>query len=180
MKRLLFAGLAAAGLGLFAPAAVQAEITIAVAGPMTGGEATFGAQLKAGAEMAINDINAKGGVLGQKLKLEIADDACDPKQAKAVAEKLAGMKVPFVAGHFCSGSSIPASPFIMMKASCRFRRPRPTPNTPTSAPGRSVSASAAVTTSRAAWPGAYLAKNFAGKNVAIVDDKSAYGKGPGG
>ena len=55
------------------------------------------------------DINAKGGVLGQKLVLNIGDDACDPKQAVSVANEFASKKVVFVAGHFCSGSSIPAS-----------------------------------------------------------------------
>ena len=76
---------------------------------MTGQYATFGLQFKNGAEQAVADINAAGGVLGKKLRLEVGDDACDPKQARAVAEKLAGMKVPVVFGHFCSSSSIPAS-----------------------------------------------------------------------
>src|SRR5262245_8932751 len=94
-------------LGAAAPAG--ADITIATAGPMTGQYAAFGAQFKAGAEMAVADINAAGGVLGEKLALEVGDDACDPKQAVAVANQLARKGVRFVAGHFCSGSSIPAS-----------------------------------------------------------------------
>ena len=49
------------------------------------------------------------GVNGQKLELQIGDDACDPRQATAVASKMVADKVVFVAGHFCSGSSIPAS-----------------------------------------------------------------------
>src|SRR3546814_15625733 len=76
---------------------------------MTGQYASFGAQMRAGAEMAVADINAAGGVLGQKLVLEIGDDACDPKQAVAVANQFANKGVVLVAGHFCSGSSIPAS-----------------------------------------------------------------------
>ena len=52
---------------------------VATAGPITGQYAAFGEQMKRGAEMAIADINAKGGVLGKKLKLEVGDDACDPK-----------------------------------------------------------------------------------------------------
>ena len=89
--------------------AANAEIAIAVAGPMTGQYASFGEQMQRGAEMAVADINAAGGVLGQKLELSIGDDACDPKQAVAVANKFASDGVIFVAGHFCSGSSIPAS-----------------------------------------------------------------------
>ena len=101
------AGLAAA-IAMVAGTA-HADITIATAGPMTGQYASFGAQMKAGAEAAVRDINAAGGVLGQMLKLEVGDDACDPKQAVAVANQMVNKGVKFMAGHFCSGSSIPAS-----------------------------------------------------------------------
>ena len=86
-----------------------AQIKIGSAGPMTGSNAAFGEQLRRGASMAVEDINAAGGVNGKKLELMIGDDACDPKQATAVANKMVSDKVAFVAGHFCSGSSIPAS-----------------------------------------------------------------------
>ena len=89
--------------------AVRADIVVASAGPMSGDLAVFGEQLKYGAEMWVKDVNAKGGINGEKVVLEIGDDACDPKQAVAVANKLVGMGAVFVAGHFCSGSSIPAS-----------------------------------------------------------------------
>ena len=106
MKRLLLA------LGtslLLAGAASAQDITVGVAGPITGSEASFGRQMENGAEQAVADINAAGGVLGKKLKLEVGDDACDPKQARSVAEKFASEQVPMVAGHYCSSSSIPAS-----------------------------------------------------------------------
>src|SRR4051794_15015197 len=60
-------------------------ITIGAAGPMTGSEAAFGEQFRRGAEKAVADLNAQGGVLGKKLALTIGDDACDPKQAVSVA-----------------------------------------------------------------------------------------------
>src|SRR5215471_14453154 len=85
------------------------DSTIAVAGPITGDQSAFGRQMQNGAQMAIEQINAAGGVLGKKLALDIEDDACDPKQARSVAEKIASSKIPFVAGHYCSSSSIPAS-----------------------------------------------------------------------
>ena len=110
MKRLA-SGLALAALVSAAgttPVSAQ-DIVVAIAGPITGSEATFGEQMKRGAEQAVADINAKGGVLGRKLVLEVADDACDPKQAVAVANQLASKKAVFVAGHYCSSSSIPAS-----------------------------------------------------------------------
>ena len=109
MKTMWLAGVALGASLALAGAASAQDITIGVAGPMTGQYASFGTQLKNGADAAVADINAAGGVMGKKLKLEIGDDACDPKQARAVGEKFASMKVPFVAGHYCSSSSIPAS-----------------------------------------------------------------------
>ena len=124
---------AAAGLGAVSGASAQSEISIAVAGPMTGEYASFGAQFKAGAEAAVADIDKAGGVLGKKLKLEIGDDACDPKQARSVAEQLAAKGVVFVAGHYCSGSSIPASDVYNEAGIIQISPVPPTRNIPTSA-----------------------------------------------
>ena len=109
MKSLKLIGLALGASFALSASALAQDITIAVAGPMTGSESAFGRQMTNGAEQAIADLNAAGGVLGKKLKLDVGDDACDPKQARSIAEKFAGAKIPFVAGHFCSSSSIPAS-----------------------------------------------------------------------
>src|SRR5262249_8574751 len=100
MKKLRVVGLALGASLLFASAASAESLTVAVAGPMTGNEATFGRQMQNGADLAVKDINAAGGVLGKTLTLETGDDACDPKQARAVAEKLVGLKVPVVFGHY--------------------------------------------------------------------------------
>jgi branched-chain amino acid transport system substrate-binding protein len=108
MKSLKLIGLALGASLALSTAALAQDITIAVAGPITGSESAFGRQMKNGAEQAVADLNAAGGVLGKKLALEIGDDACDPKQARSVAEKIAGSKIPFVTGHYCSSSSIPA------------------------------------------------------------------------
>jgi branched-chain amino acid transport system substrate-binding protein len=157
-------------------AALAQDITIAVAGPMTGGESAFGRQMKNGAEQAIADLNAAGGLLGKQLKLDVEDDACDPKQARSVAEKIAGMKIPFVAGHYCSSSSIPASEAY---AEGNVLQITPASTNPTY-------------TDRGLWntlrvcgrddqqgtvAGQYIAANYKGKNIAILNDKSTYGKG---
>src|SRR5260370_39022348 len=84
-------------------------VVVSAAGPMTGGDAIFGEQMKRGAEMAVADINAAGGLLGKKLKLEVGDDQCEPKQALPVANSFVQKKVIFVAGHYCSGVSLPPS-----------------------------------------------------------------------
>jgi len=110
MKRTSLTLLAAVAATALSVASAKAQdIVVAVAGPMTGGDAIFGEQLKRGAEMAIADINAAGGFLGRKLKLEIGDDQCEPKQALPVANSFVQKKVQFVIGHYCSGVTIPAS-----------------------------------------------------------------------
>ena len=80
-----------------------AEVLIGVAAPMTGAtNAWFGEQVEHGAALAVADINAAGGVLGQQVRLITADDFCDPEQAVAAARKLVGDGVAIVVGHWCS------------------------------------------------------------------------------
>ena len=100
----LVAAVATAALAM-SPAKAQ-DIVVATAGPITGQYASFGEQMKRGAERAVADINAAGGLLGKQLRLEVGDDACVPEQARSVAEDLVSKGVAFVAGHFCSSSSI--------------------------------------------------------------------------
>src|SRR5204862_3380879 len=176
MKTLRLAALAlGTGLALIGTASAQ-DISIGIAGPMTGGEATFGRQMKNGAEQAVADINASGGVLGKQLKLEVGDDACDPKQARSVAEKLAGMKVPFVAGHYCSSSSIPASEAYAEGGVLQIT-PASTNPTFTERKLWNTFRVCGRDDQQGTVAGEYVAKNFKGKNVAILHDKSTYGKG---
>ena len=119
MKKFLMTGVAVGFAAMLSATSALADITIGVAGPMTGQYAAFGEQLKKGAEQVVADINAAGGVNGEQIKLEIGDDACDPKQAVNVANDMVGKGIKFMAGHFCSGSSIPAS------ADLRRRRHHP-------------------------------------------------------
>jgi branched-chain amino acid transport system substrate-binding protein len=165
---------AAVGVGV----ARAENLKVAVAGPITGSNAAFGEQLKRGGEMAVNDINAAGGVLGKQLELSIGDDACDPKQAVAVANDLVSKGVVFVAGHFCSSSSIPASKVYAEEGVVMM--------TPASTnPKLTEDAAAAGWTNvfrtcgrddvQGAVAGKYLARKF--KKVAIIHDKSTYGRG---
>jgi branched-chain amino acid transport system substrate-binding protein len=180
LMRQTIMGVAALALGLAfaAPAFAQEEIVIAVAGPMTGKEATFGAQFRAGAEAAVADINAKGGVLGKKLKLEIGDDQCDPKQAVAVANQIVSKKAVFVAGHYCSGSSIPASAVYneegIIQISPASTNPKYTDERPKEGFSYRV---CGRDDQQGGVAGAYLAKNFKDKTIAILHDKTAYGQG---
>jgi branched-chain amino acid transport system substrate-binding protein len=154
----------------------QADIAIATAGPMTGQYASFGQQMKAGAEMAVKDINAAGGVLGQSLKLEIGDDACDPKQAVAVANQMVNKGVVFMAGHFCSGSSIPASAVYDEEGIVQISPASTNPKL-TDEGGPGVYRVCGRDDQQGIVAGDYIAKHFADKKIAVLHDKTAYGKG---
>ncbi len=168
-------GLMAAGI-VFAGGSARAEISIAVAGPMTGQYATFGEQMKNGAEMAVKDINAAGGVLGENLKLFVEDDACDPKQAVAVANKAGSEGVVFVAGHFCSGSSIPASKVYEEENIIQISPASTNPKL-TDEGGWNVFRVCGRDDQQGGVAGNYIADKFGGKKIAILHDKTAYGKG---
>jgi branched-chain amino acid transport system substrate-binding protein len=156
--------------------AAQADIQIATAGPMTGQYASFGQQMKAGAEQAVADINAAGGVLGEKLALSIGDDACDPKQAVAVANDMVGKGVVFMAGHFCSGSSIPASQVYEEEGILQISPASTNPKF-TDEGGPNVFRVCGRDDQQGEVAGQFLATKFKDKNIAVVHDKTAYGKG---
>lgn len=167
---------------LAAAGAAQAAdpIKVASAGPMTGNLASFGEQLRRGAEQAVKDINAKGGVMGRPLALEIGDDQCDPKQAKSVSIDLAKKGVVFVAGHFCSGSSIPASETYAEEGILQMSPASTNPAFTEGAAAKgwtNVFRTCGRDDQQGAMAGPWIAAKYAGKNVAVIHDKSTYGKG---
>jgi len=165
-----------AGLGLFAGRAMAQDTAVATAGPMTGEYAAFGRQLRNGAEQAVADINAHGGVLGHKLKLEVADDACDPKQAFSVAQKLAGRGVPVVVGDYCSSSSIPASN-AYLDGNVLQITPASTNPTFTDRGMWNTFRVCGRDDQQGGFAARYISQHFKGKTIGIIDDKSTYGKG---
>jgi branched-chain amino acid transport system substrate-binding protein len=174
MKKLLLAGTA---LGLMGVTAAQAEIQIGVAGPMTGQYASFGEQFRIGAEQAVADINAAGGVNGEMLSLSIGDDACDPKQAVAVANQFASQGVTFVAGHFCSGSSIPASQVYADEQIVQISPGSTNPDFTDKRPGDGVYRVCGRDDQQGEVAAQYILDNFPDAKVAFINDKTAYGKG---
>jgi branched-chain amino acid transport system substrate-binding protein len=176
MKKIILSGVALSFAAALSATTALADITVATAGPITGQLAALGEQYKRGAEAAVKDINAAGGILGEQLVLEIGDDACDPKQAVAVANQLASKGVQFVAGHLCSGSSIPASKVYEEEGILQITPASTNPKF-TDEGGWNVHRVCGRDDAQGLVAGAFLAKNFAGKKVAIIDDKSAYGKG---
>ncbi len=103
----LFAAITLASVASYSMAAEP--IKIALAGPVTGPVAQYGDMQSMGANMAIEQINKAGGVNGRMLESVTYDDACDPKQAVAVANKIVNDGIQFVVGHLCSGSTTPAA-----------------------------------------------------------------------
>jgi len=170
--------LSSAGLALAALAApVRAQdITIAVAGPITGPVASIGEQMKRGAEAAAAAINEAGGVNGRKIKIVIEDDACDPKQAVAVANLIVGQQIKYVDGHACSGSSIPASD-VYAENNVLMMSPA------SSNPAMTEKAHATIMRlyprddAQGAFVAPWIAEKYKGKRIAILHDKGAYGKG---
>lgn len=171
----------ALGLALAAVSAAAAEpIKIGCSMALTGGVAVNGKQVMMGFEIWRDDINAKGGLLGQKLSLDVGDDACDPKQAVAVANKFAVSGVVFVAGHYCSSTSIPASAVYadagILEISPASTNPAYTDD-PFKKGWNNVFRVCGRDDVQGKVAGDYIADKFKGKPVAIIDDKTTYGKG---
>lgn len=158
------------------PDLARADILIGLAGPMSGPFQIFGDEMKVGAEQAVADINAAGGVLGQRLVLEIADDGCERQKAAAVANQMAGRGIAFMAGHFCSFASIPASAVYNDARIVQISPGSPNAKYTDERPGPGVFRLGGRDDAQGKVAGAYLATAFAGKKVAIVDDTTAYGK----
>ncbi|MBS8262729.1 branched-chain amino acid ABC transporter substrate-binding protein [Roseibium polysiphoniae] len=154
-----------------------ADIVIGAAGPMSGQYATFGAQMRAGAEQAIADINAAGGINGEMLILEVGDDSCKPEQAVAIANQMVGKGVVFVAGHFCAGSSIAASSVYADAGIVQISPATTDPKFTDERPGPGIYRIGRRDDQQAEIAGAYLAEAFERQDVAILHDKTAYGKG---
>src|SRR6202000_2660194 len=168
-------GLAFAFLIVLAPAA-HGDIEIAMCAPLTGADASHGEQLRDGTLQAADDINAMGGILGQKLHVTVHDDVCDPKQAVAIANQLASNPPAVVIGHFCSGSSIPASD-VYAEEGILMISPGSTNPKLTDAGHWNVFRICRRADPQGALAGKDLIKLFPGKKIAIVDDRQTYSQG---
>ena len=153
-----------------------AKLKIGVAGPMTGSDAAFGAQLKNGAEQAVADINAAGGIMGQQIELVIGDDAGDPRQGVSVANDFLGDGVHFVVGHFNSGVTMPASE-VYVENGILMITPGSTNPKITDRGLWNVFRICGRDDQQGGVAGTYIAEHLKGKKIAIAHDKTTYGKG---
>jgi branched-chain amino acid transport system substrate-binding protein len=126
-------------------------------------------------EQAVADLNASGGVLGKQVRLQIGDDQCNPKRAVRTASNLVDQGVVFVAGHFCSGSSIPASD-IYQDAGILQITPSSTNLKLTERGIATVFRTTGRDDRQGTFAGAWLATKYAGRNVAVLTDGSPYGR----
>ena len=175
MTKMIALGLAlGSAIALAAPA--SAQVKLAVGGPITGPSAATGAQMKNGVDQAAADINAAGGILGQKIAVSYGDDVSDPKQGVSVANKFAADGVKFVIGHYNSGVTMPSSEVYQENGILQITPASTNPKI----------------TERGMWnifrvcgrddqqgkvAGDYIVKFFKGKKIAVVHDKTTYGKG---
>lgn len=165
---------------LLGNAALADDLTIAVVGPLTGPLATIGDQFKQGAQAAADAINAKGGVLGRHIKLQLEDDQCDPKQAVSVANRVAASGIKFIDGHACSGASIPASAVYAENGAVMMSPASSNPAMTDDAVAKGWTSIMRLYTrddAQGAFIGPWIAKEYAGQKVAILHDKTAYGHG---
>lgn len=159
----------------------QQELVVRIASvaPMTGPQAHYGKDNERGAQMAIDDLNAKGHTIdGKKVRwvLVSEDDAADPRQATAVAQKLVDMKVNGVVGHLNSGTTLPASK-IYEAAGIPMVTPSATNPKITQQGFKYVFRTIGNDGSIGSGMAKHIHNELKFKNIAIIDDRTAYGQG---
>jgi branched-chain amino acid transport system substrate-binding protein len=175
MKKSLLAALASAAFIVTGPVA-YAEVLLGVAAPITGPNAAVGAQILRGAEQAVADLNAAGGINGEQVRIVVGDDVSDPKQGISVANKFVADGVGLVVGQYNSGVAIPVSEVLAENGILHITPAATNP----------------VFTERGLWntfricgrddqqgliAGTYLAENFRDAKIALIHDKTPYGQG---
>src|SRR5262244_427095 len=175
MKKITTFGLAL-GIAITTAGAATAQVKFGVGGPITGPSAATGAQMKNGVDQAAADINAAGGILGQKISVSYGDDVSDPKQGVSVANKFAADGVKFVIGHYNSGVTIPSSEVYQENGILQIT-PASTNPTVTERKMWNIFRVCGRDDQQGQVAGEYIVKHFKGKKIAVVHDKTTYGKG---
>jgi branched-chain amino acid transport system substrate-binding protein len=164
-------------LGLVASQPANAEIVIGTVGPMAGQYSSFGSQMRAGAEKAVEHINQAGGVNGQMLRLEVGDDGCSEDGAIAAANQMVGKGAVFVAGHFCSVASIPAAQVYHDNEIIQISPASSDPRYTDQAPGPGILRIRPRNDMQGTAAGEVLSLLYPSGTIGIVHDRSTYGEG---
>ncbi len=157
-------------------AAMAKDIKVAVVGAMSGPMAQWGDMEFNGARQAIKDINASGGIKGDKLVAVEYDDACDPKQAVAVANKIVNDGIQYVIGHLCSSSTQPASD-IYEDEGILMISPGATNPELTQRGYQYIMRTAGLDSSQGPTAAKYIVEKVKPQRIAIIHDKQQYGEG---
>lgn len=160
----------------FSNMALAEDIKVAVVGAMSGPVAQYGDQEFTGAEQAVADINAKGGIKGNKLQIVKYDDACDPKQAVAVANKVVNDGIKYVIGHLCSSSTQPASD-IYEDEGILMITPAATAPELTARGYQLILRTTGLDSDQGPTAAKYILDKVKPQRIAIVHDKQQYGEG---
>jgi branched-chain amino acid transport system substrate-binding protein len=175
MKKITTLGLALS-FAVATAGTAAAQVKFGVGGPITGPSAATGAQMKNGVDQAATDINAAGGILGQKITVSYGDDVSDPKQGVSVANKFSADGVKFVIGHYNSGVTIPSSEVYQENGILQIT-PASTNPTVTERKMWNIFRVCGRDDQQGQVAGEYIVKHFKGKKIAVVHDKTTYGKG---
>ncbi|MBF0454831.1 MAG: branched-chain amino acid ABC transporter substrate-binding protein [Magnetococcales bacterium] len=152
-------------------------VKIGVAGPFSGAVAAFGDQFWRGAEQAAMDLNAKGGIDGKKVVLVRGDDACEPKQALQVANRLVDFEeVNAIMGHFCSATTITASE-IYADAGLLMMTPASTNPMVTERGLPTIFRNTGRDDQQGVVAANFVVEKLGAKQIAVIHDKSTYGQG---
>ncbi|MDQ5911684.1 MAG: branched-chain amino acid transport system substrate-binding protein [Pseudomonadota bacterium] len=175
-RNVLSIAVSAAILSLGGLAYAEDTIKIAIAGPITGPVAQYGEMQMNGAKMAVEQINAKGGVDGKQLEAVLMDDVCEPKQAVAIANQIVNQKIKYVVGHLCSGSTQPASK-LYEEEGILMITPAATNPAITQQGYKMVFRTIGTDDQQGPTAGRYIAEKVKPKKLAIIHDKQQYGEG---
>lgn len=169
--------LLAAGSLLAAVSSAQAEsLKIGIAGPVTGPVAQYGDMQKIGAMMAIRQINEAGGINGQTLEGIIYDDACDPKQAVAVANRIVNDDIRHVIGHLCSSSTEPASDIYEEEGVLMITAASTSPSI-TEKGYELIFRTIGLDSLQGSLAAAHIRDHVKPERLAVIHDKQQYGEG---
>jgi branched-chain amino acid transport system substrate-binding protein len=176
VKSIVLAALVAWG---FAAQAQEQVVKIGHVGPVSGAVAHLGKDNENGARLAVEELNAKGvSIGGKKIRFELIaeDDAADPKQGTAAAQKLIDQNVNGVIGHLNSGTTIPASK-LYSDAGIPQISPSATNPKYTRQGFKTTFRVVADDVHLGGTLGRYAVKDLKGKAIAVIDDRTAYGQG---
>jgi len=171
--KIWLAGCVALALG---HSAMAKDIKVAIVGAMSGPVAQYGDMEFTGAKQAIADINAKGGIKGDKLVGVEYDDACDPKQAVAVANKVINDGIRYVIGHLCSSSTQPASD-IYEDEGVIMITPAATNADLTTRGYKMIMRTTGLDSDQGPTAAKYILSTIKPQRIAVIHDKQQYGEG---